>query len=39
MRSPGSNYSVQMTSTGNDLDLKFWVHAYGTNGTLPDLFI
>ena len=39
MRSPGSNYSVQMSNTGNDLDLKFWVHAFGTAGTLPDLFV
>ena len=38
-RMPGSNFSAVMTSTGNDLDLKFWVHAFGTAGTLPDLFV
>ena len=38
-RMPGSNFSLQMSDTGNDLDLKFWVHAFGTNGTLPHLYV
>ena len=38
-RMPGSNFSTEMTDTGNDLNLKFWVHAYGTNGTLPNLYV
>lgn len=28
-RTPGYNYSSSMSSTQNDLDLKFYVHAYG----------
>ena len=38
-RMPGSNFSTEMTDTGNDLNLKFWVHAYGTAGTLPNLYV
>ena len=38
-RMPGSNFSTEMAGTGNNLDLKFWVHAFGTNGTLPHLYV
>jgi hypothetical protein len=38
-RMPGSAFSTEMTSTINDLNLKFWVHAYGTAGTLPNLYV
>ena len=34
-RSPGYNYSTAMGDTSNNLDLKFYVHAYGSDiGTL-----
>ena len=30
MRTPGINFSSEMGSTSNNLDLKFYVHAYGS---------
>jgi hypothetical protein len=36
-RMPGSNFSTEMTDTSADLNLKFWVHAYGSN--MGDLFV
>jgi len=36
-RSPGFNFSTEMLNTGNDLNLKFWVHAYGA--TMGDLYV
>ena len=35
-RMPGFNFSTEMTNTGNNLNLKFWVHAYGS--TMGDLY-
>ena len=36
-RMPGFNFSTEMLNTGNDLNLKFWLHAFGTQ--IGDLFI
>ncbi len=36
-RMPGFNFSNEMTSTGNDLRLKFWVHAFGA--AMGDLYV
>ena len=36
-RMPGSNFSTEMTDTSADLNLKFWVHAYGSN--MGDLYV
>jgi hypothetical protein len=36
-RMPGFNFSTEMTNTGNNLNLKFWVHAYGS--TMGDLYV
>lgn len=36
-RMPGFNFSDEMLSTSNDLNLKFWLHAFGSN--MGDLFI
>jgi len=36
-RMPGFNFSDEMLSTSNDLNLKFWLHAFGSN--IGDLFI
>ena len=36
-RMPGFNFSTEMINTGNDLNLKFWVHAYGS--TMGDLYV
>lgn len=37
MRTPGINFNQVMGNTSNTLELKFWVHAYGSN--MGDLFI
>lgn len=36
-RMPGFNFSTEMLNTGADLNLKFWVHAYGSN--MGDLYV
>ena len=36
-RMPGFNFSNEMLSTSKDLNLKFWLHAFGSN--MGDLFI
>ena len=36
-RTPVFNSSNMIDSSGNDLDLKFWVHAYGSN--IGDLYV
>lgn len=36
-RTPGINYSTNMDDTSNNLDLKFWLHAYGSD--MGDLYI
>lgn len=36
-RMPGFNFSTEMTSTENDLKLKFWVHAFGDG--MGDLYV
>ncbi len=37
VRMPGFNFSTLMGDTSRNLDLKFWVHAYGSN--MGDLFV
>ena len=36
VRTPGFNFSTLMGDTSRNLDLKFWVHAYGSQ--MGDLF-
>lgn len=36
-RMPGVNFSTSMGDTTNDLNLTFWVHAYGSN--MGDLYV
>ena len=36
-RMPGFNFSTLMGDTSRNLDLKFWVHAYGSN--MGDLYV
>ena len=36
-RMPGFNFSTEMLNTGADLNLKFWLHAFGNQ--IGDLFI
>lgn len=36
-RMPGSNFSTEMGDTSRNLNLKFWVHAYGNN--MGDLYV
>jgi hypothetical protein len=34
---PGFNFSTEMINTSNNLNLKFWVHAFGSN--IGDLYV
>jgi hypothetical protein len=36
-RMPGFNFSTEMINTSNNLNLKFWVHAFGSN--IGDLYV
>ena len=36
-RMPGFNFNLQMGDTSRNLDLQFWVHAYGSN--MGDLYV
>ena len=38
-RMPLFNSDQMLDSSGNDLDLKFWVHAYGLYGQMGDLYV
>ena len=38
-RMPGSNFSTEMTSTSNDLNLQFWVHAYSSSTQMANLYV
>tara|TARA_Y100001973_G_C5172408_1_gene319877 strand:- start:654 stop:1427 length:774 start_codon:yes stop_codon:yes gene_type:complete len=38
-RMPGSNFSTEMGDTGNDLNLKFWVHAYSSTSQMSNLYV
>ena len=38
-RTPGFNFTDEMTSTGNDLDLEFWVHQYSQNSSGHKLYV
>ena len=39
VRTPGFNFSTAMNNTGNDLNLKFWLHQYSSNNSGHNLYI
>ena len=39
VRSPGINFSTTMNDTGNNLDLKFWLHNFASSGATHNLYI